>query len=435
VRRRRPSERGREAVARTGAESGSPEATRLHIVVLTTLAELGGAERSLLELVRRLTPELRFTLVLPEDGPLASVACEAGASVELVRWPRVLSGLGERARRRIGPVALVRAAASAPGVLAALGRTIRRLEPDAVVTNGIKAHVLGALVRRSSGTPLVWYAREGLEDRPRSRALLRLAAARCDGAIAISRYVASEFRPLVPPRAPIHVVPNIVDLERFRPGLRAAADLAKAPDEIRFGVVGALTPLKGQDLFLDAAARVVREVPRARFVIVGGSPYRTEAGLGFEAALLEQARTLGIEPQVSFLGAREDVASVMAGLDVLVQPNRGPEGLGRSILEAMASAVPVVVVDRWGPRELVRDGETGLLVPPLDVPALAERMVTLARNPALRARLGRAGRAWVTAEHDPDRLAARCRDALVEMIGAGAPRRGPGVKEMALSGR
>ncbi|MGH7894895.1 MAG: glycosyltransferase family 4 protein [Candidatus Binatia bacterium] len=406
-----------------------------HVAVLGTLAQLGGAEQSLLEVVRHLGREMRFTVVLPEDGPLATRVCDAGASVELVRWPAALAAFGERTRGHFRFARLARAVVATPGVLRELRRTLTRLAPDVVVTNGIKAHVLGALVRRPADPPLVWYAREGLEDRPYSRTLLGLLSHRCDGAIAISRYVASEFRPLMPLRAPIHVVPNIVDFARFRPGLRSPADLPKAPGEVRFGVVGALTPLKGQDLFLEAAARVVAALPDARFVIVGGSPYRTEATLGFGERLRGQARALGIERHVAFLGARDDVASVMASLDVLVQPNRGPEGLGRSIVEAMATALPVVVVDRWGPRELVRDGETGLLVPHLDVPALAERMVRLGSDPALRTRLGRAARTWVTHAYDPDRLGAGFRAALTEMLGARASRLGAGVKEMALTGR
>jgi glycosyltransferase involved in cell wall biosynthesis len=243
------------------------------------------------------------------------------------------------------------------------------------------------------------------------------------GAVAISEYVAGELA-AAPAGTPIRVVYNIVDGERFRPGLAAPTDLGKVPGEVRFGVVGALTPLKGQDLFLRAAARVVRELPHARFVLVGGTPYRTEAGLGFAEALRREASALGLDGRVRFLGQRADAARVIASLDVLVQPNRGPEGLGRAVLEAMACGVAVVAVERWGLGEIVRDGETGLATPHLDVEALAARMRRLGTDAALRVRLGRAGRRWVTT-HQPGPARPRVRERRRRGARAGGAHRAP----------
>src|SRR5262249_9344252 len=113
----------------------------------------------------------------------------------------------------------------------------------------------------------------------------------------------------------------------------------------------------------------------------------------------------------------------------------GPEGLGRVVLEAMACGVPVVTVDRWGPRELVTDGETGLLVPPGDVDALADRMRRLASDPALRVRLGAAARRWVRAHHDPATRAHGFRDALCAIAGLPAPLATSIAQDVATAGR
>jgi glycosyltransferase involved in cell wall biosynthesis len=96
-------------------------------------------------------------------------------------------------------------------------------------------------------------------------------------------------------------------------------------------------------------------------------------------------------------------------LDVVVQPNRGPEGLGRSMLEAMSAGVPVIAVDRWGPAEIVADGDTGLLTPWMDVEALSERMLRLARDHTLRRRLATNAEAWLTARIDPQAIAGEFR--------------------------
>lgn len=395
--------------------------TRPHVVALATLGRLGGAERSLLEVVRRLDGDFRFTVVVPEDGPLGGAVRDAGAACVVVPWPEAFATLGERTGgTRI--VGMLRAAASMGVLRTRLVAALAHLAPDVLVTNGVKAHLLGALVRGLVDRPVVWCAREGVEDRPLSRLVLRQAARRCDGVIAISRYVAGQFRPLVPGPAPIHVVRNIVDLRAVRPGLSSPPDLTKPAGAFWIGIVGALTPLKGQDLFLDAAARVAARVPAARFVVVGGEPYRTEARLGFGATLAARARALGIAERVDFLGERDDAPAIIANLDVLVQANRGPEGLGRAVLEAMACGVPVIAVDRWGPRELVQDGATGFLVAPGDVAALAERIERLATAPALRTALGAAGRRAILADGDPARLAAAFRDALRAIAGLPAPR-------------
>jgi glycosyltransferase involved in cell wall biosynthesis len=228
---------------------------------------------------------------------------------------------------------------------------------------------------------------------------------------------------------------NIVDPVRLRPGLRLPADLRKPAGTLWLGVVGALTPLKGQDVFLDAAAHVAARVPEARFLVVGGEPYRTEARLGYAATLGERVRALGLAGRVDFLGERDDAPAVIANLDVLVQPSRGPEGLGRTILEAMACAVPVVAVDRWGPREIVAHGETGLLVPPNDAAALADAMARLAGDVALRARLGEAARQWMVAHGEPMRLARAFRDALVAIAGLAPARPAPRAQDAAVGGR
>jgi glycosyltransferase involved in cell wall biosynthesis len=402
-----------------------------HLVVLATHARLGGAERSLVELVGRLRDDLRITVVVPGEGPLAAAVRDAGAACRIVAWPDAFATLGERARRPT-PLGLVRAAASLVAVGARVRAELARLAPDVLLTNGAKAHVLGALAR-PRGVPVVWCAREGLEDRPLSRRVLGHAARRCDGAIAISRYVAGELRPIVPGPAPIHVVRNVVHVPDRRPAL--PDDLAKGAGDVWLGVVGALTPLKGQDLFLEAAARLADDVPAARFLVVGGEPYRSEAGLGFASTLRARAAALGIADRTWFLDERDDAAAVIAHLDVLVQSNRGPEGLGRVILEAMAAGVAVIGVDRWGPRELVVDGETGFLVPPGDVDALADRMRRLAVDPALRVRLGAAGRRWMRLHNDPATLARAFRDALWE-IARLAPRADtPVVQDTAMAGR
>ena len=425
------------------------------VAVLCAISGLGGAEISLLELVARLRDSYEFHLIVPGEGSFKKNAELAGAKTWVLAWPEALAKTGETAAHA-GPMRLLRAMASVQDFTRRLSKLIAGIGPSALITNAVKAHVVGALIRRPKRVPLIWYMRDGLEDRALSRKLLAALSWRCDLAICISHYVAGQFRRYVSASVPANVVYNIVDLERFRPysdrdtGTQPSAcrgcanpdfvafdvpeyvpDFAlpqfefdecgkmepkKNPAEVWFGMVGAITPLKGQDIFIEAAEKVLKRLPDAAFVIVGDNPYATESTLGYQQALLRKVEDSALRGRVKFLGYRKDVPEILARLDVLVQPNRGPEGLGRSVLEALACGVPVIAVDKWGPAELICDGRTGLLFPPLDTDMLAARMIELGRDRTLRKKMGSRGRGWIQENLVPDDLAKQFAGILTKTI-------------------
>jgi glycosyltransferase involved in cell wall biosynthesis len=362
--------------------------------VLCAISGLGGAEFSLLELVARLRDSYEFHLIVPGEGPLKQSAEAAGAKVWLLPWPEAIAGVGETAQRP-GPAQLLRFATSLRSFARQLSKLLDEIEPSVFVTNSAKAHVIGALTRKRNNVPLIWYMRDGLEDRALSRKLLGLLSRRCDLTVCISRYVAAQFRQYVSSSVPAIVLYNIVDLSRFHPGALATADISKKPDEIWFGIIGAITQLKGHDIFLDAAEKVLSQLPNANFVIVGNNPYFTEAGSLYEEHLRQRVANSSLRDRVRFMGFRTDVPNVLAQLDVLVQPNRGPEGLGRSVLEAMACGLPVITVNKWGPAEVIQDGRTGLLFAPRDTGQLTAHMLKLGRDESLRKTMGKGGHDWI----------------------------------------
>ena len=379
-----------------------------HVAVLSPLSRMGGAETSLVELIRRLHGVPRVSVIVPDTGPLRDAASAAGAPTHILPWPRRLQALGDRAgTASVGRI--LRAALDLRPFARQLAILLTRIEADVLVTNGIKAHVVGAAARRRSNIPLIWYLRDGLEGRRMSARLLRRPAHNCAGAIAISNYLKTEFRHQLKTSVPVHVLYNIIDTDAYRPGNLPPADLHKPPGEIWYGTIGAITSLKGQDLFLQAAVNVLRAVPTARFFIVGTKLYDSTADVHFEQTLRASLRDQALETHVCFLGQRQDVPRLLSVLDVVVQPNRGPEGLGRSVLEAMTSGLPVIAVNRWGPAEIIRDEETGVLVPWMDTTALARQMVRLGQDAGLRRRLGLNARAWVLKHLDADRIVAEFR--------------------------
>ena len=384
------------------------------VAVLCAISGLGGAELSLLEMVKRLRDSYEFHLMIPAAGPFQRGAEAAGAKVWILPWPDAVYSTGETAMHA-GAVKLLHAASDLRPFTKQLSQLLEEIQPAVFITNAVKAHIIGALARKPKNVPLIWYMRDGLEDRILSRKLLSLLSRRCDMTVCISNYVASQFNEYVSRSVPATVIYNIIDLNRFHPGVVPAPDLSKGPEEVWFGVVGAITPLKGHDVFLKAAEKVLKRLPKSVFVIAGTNPYITESGMDYEGQLQRRsAETLG--DRVRFLGFRSDVPALLAQLDVLVQPNRGPEGLGRSLLEAMACARPVIAVDKWGPAELVQHGETGLLFPPLDSDQLAAHMFTLAKDEPLRRYMGEHGHDWIHRNLVARKLAGQLDSVLSSVI-------------------
>jgi glycosyltransferase involved in cell wall biosynthesis len=167
------------------------------------------------------------------------------------------------------------------------------------------------------------------------------------------------------------------------------------PHSLIVGNIAALVPHKGQKYLVDAAALVVREVPEARFLVLGEGELR--------AVLEQQIKHLHLAQHVVLAGFRADILALLKGLDLFVMSSV-TEGLGTSLLDAMAAGRPIVATRAGGIPEVVVDGVSGLLVPPRDAHALAEAILGMLRDEALRQRLAEAGFARVRARFSVDRM-------------------------------
>ncbi len=161
------------------------------------------------------------------------------------------------------------------------------------------------------------------------------------------------------------------------------------------GNVAALVPHKGQKDLIAAAAKVVRAIPDARFVILGDGELRP--------ALDQQIRSLGLERHVFLAGFRPDALALQKSFDIFVMSSI-TEGLGSSMLDAMACGTPVVGTRAGGIPEAIEHGRTGLLVAPHHPDELAAAIVRLLKDPALRASLGTAARAHVESAFSVDHM-------------------------------
>ncbi len=218
--------------------------------------------------------------------------------------------------------------------------------------------------------------------------LLNFGARRLDIFQCISQHTLLILRKAGYPEDRLHLIPNAVDARRF--------DAAQAGRDgpVRVVFAGRHVPVKALDVLLRAWARV-RAPQGSQLVLAGDGPEH--------AALLALARELGIEARVQFPGMVSDIPGLFRDAQLYVQASH-QEGLPNAVLEAMAGALPVVATRVSGHEDVVRDGSTGLLVPPADPAALAQALQTLVDSPELRQRMGMAGRDAVLAGYSPERV-------------------------------
>lgn len=183
----------------------------------------------------------------------------------------------------------------------------------------------------------------------------------------------------------MQVIHNGVDIARFTPSKMnlLRRELSLSPESFIVCSLGNVRPAKGYDHLIEAAGQVVREAPHIHFVIAG-------QGKGqLLARLQEMRRRRQLQGNVHFLGFREDAVSILSSSDVFLLPSTS-EGFSISTIEAMACGLPVVATRSGGPEEIVTSGVDGQLIPATSSTSIAETILELARDAALRKRLGRA---------------------------------------------
>jgi glycosyltransferase involved in cell wall biosynthesis len=239
--------------------------------------------------------------------------------------------------------------------------------------------------------------------------LHRITLAKAARIIAVSSAVASQLRTdAVVPLEKISVVLNGVDVGKFVSVAakfdhsQFLADWKLPEDSLLVGIVGELSPLKGQEEFLHAAVRILKECPHAHFIIAGTDHSR---GKEHRERLERLIDGLDLTERVRLVGWLDDLAQLYSALDVFVSASH-TESFGLTIAEAMASGTAVVATETDGASELIQAGETGLLVPIGDVNQLATAIVGLLRDVETRFRLGKDARQVAATRFSVERMVA-----------------------------
>ncbi|OGV65921.1 MAG: hypothetical protein A2498_12715 [Lentisphaerae bacterium RIFOXYC12_FULL_60_16] len=349
---------------------------------------LGGAERSLLDVVRHLDPHRYFPVVcLPHPSPLASALRDAGIQtihLPIRRVTRTPSGFFSLAwNHALGSTRMA-------GIL-------QSLRPAIVHANSLTALLCAGPASRRQGIPCLWHCRDLSSIKPFQSAVRRWATG---GVIAISDTIARHLASSLGSSLTPITIPNGIDLAPDVPppeSGRFRQQYGIQPATFLVGNIGQLVPWKRHDRFLDAMTRVAAILPDSRFVIAGTDPYNDHPAM--VRALQARASSPALRGRVIFTGHLPDIRPLLADLDCLVH-TADREPFGRVIVEAMAAGCPVVAVKSGGPAEIIRDGTDGLLVDPADLDAISQSVIRIAQDPLLTEQLTTSARSRARDAYD-----------------------------------
>jgi glycosyltransferase involved in cell wall biosynthesis len=382
----------------------------IRVLYLDHTVTLSGGELALARLLgaldrTRVTP----IVVLAEDGPLRELLAQQAVETHVLPLDEKLRRVRKDSLGIAGLLGQLRSLGSLWRYARRLSGFARQQRADLIYSNSLKSDFYGALAARLAGLPVVWHVRDRIEGSylpPAAVWLVKLLARHVPNCVVANS--ASTLATLnLRGRRPAAIIASGLTREHIE---RCSA--ARQPDSMpRIGIIGRIAPWKGQDVFLEAAALLLRSGVLARFRIVGAPLFGEEA---FEQQLRALATTLGIEAQVEFLGFG-DVPEVLRSLDVLVHASKMPEPFGQVIIEGMAAGLPVVATDGGGAREIIDNGRTGVLVPMGDAGALARALAQLLREPDQARQLAAAGRQHVLTHYSIER-SARQSEALYAQL-------------------
>ncbi len=250
-----------------------------------------------------------------------------------------------------------------------LKEKIEKINPDIVLTNSIRAHILATKALKKLNYPLAFF----VHDFTFPKRFFQIAQKRANQIFTCSEAVKQDLLIKGGQEEKIQIAYNGVDIGNF--------PFKKRENIKKIGIMGRIDTWKGQDIFIESAGLLKNY--DFEFFIYGESSLYDEKTRKFEEYLKVMTKTKHLEDRIHFMGF-VPAETALQNLDLVVHASTEPEPFGRVIIEAMASGIPVIATDAGGASEIIRNRETGLLIEPKDANLLAERIKELKNNSELR---------------------------------------------------
>jgi glycosyltransferase involved in cell wall biosynthesis len=342
------------------------------ILYVSAVSEIGGAEKSLLDILDCLDRS-RFepAVVLPGNGPLKDEIHKRQIQTADVRI--------QRFKKTLNPFKLGKYPASWQVGIRELGGVMDRFESELVHANGDMAQLFAYPAAERRELPIIWHVRDLTPHR-----LFRWKLGQhVHQVIAISSAVREMLLSTGVPGNRVKLILNGIDTAPFE-ALPPVEESCQ-----RVGMIAHLYPWKGHKDFLQMAALVKAAIPDSEFVIAGEDILNDQAWYKDELQLLR--KELNLDPAVEFAGHVQDVPALISELALLVVPSHG-EPFGRCLVEGMSAGRPVIAWDTGGPTEILNEGSTGRLIEPYNIGALADAVIQLLKDRKTLTEMGEAAR-------------------------------------------
>ncbi|BCM90914.1 spore coat protein SA [Abditibacteriota bacterium] len=385
-------------------------------------ARMGGGEISLFNLVTHVDrSKIEPVVVLASDGELRERLRAAGIEVHVLRLDESVTEVRKDSLSSTRAVSFAQVSQIARYIWRLRG-FMRARGAEIVHANSLKADLIAAVAARLCGVPVIWHVRDRIADDylpPLATRVFRLLCRVLPNFVIVNSN-ATLATLEIPRQRRARVIYNGVvhdglppeEFEEDPRSLRgrpqpnqngAAANATtvtpitvpsekgtqRREAELLIGLVGRISPWKGQDIFLRAADEVIKKFPRARFQIIGAPLFGEE---DYEKEIRDLCDELELNDNVEWLGFRRDVPQLISKLDLLVHASKTGEPFGQVVVEAMMASKPVVATAGGGIPEIVLDGQTGYLVPMNDAPAMADAIVRVLDDASNAQKMGERGR-------------------------------------------
>jgi glycosyltransferase involved in cell wall biosynthesis len=380
------------------------------LLFLDQFGYLGGAQRVLWEILKSLD-STEYDCCAAINGPGEFQDTLLNARISVLNLPL---GNYHSARKTLPDVA--RLGVRTLACTTQLVMQGRRRPWDMLWANGPRTFMVAVLAGLATGTPVVWHLHKIFTSKSEIMSLLifsrwvkRIIA--CSGAaatpfLASRRQLESKIRILYNPH------PDWVWAPTDRQASRLRREFDLAGRNYLFGILGRVTPFKGQKGFLYAAARVTKQFPEARFFVIGSPAPADLTDLGYQTELRQLVGNFGLDRHVFFLPHQSNIREYIEGLDAVVMSSIGPEALPQTLIEAMFLEKPVIAPAQGGIPEMINESVTGLLYKAGDEEALTRRMLDLARCHELGVQLGLRARENVLEQFSRERFRRGIREEI-----------------------
>jgi Glycosyltransferase len=370
---------------------------KFNILYLHNESIMGGAEISLLNLVKRLDKKLFVPhFACSKEGPFVDELRKLEILPDFVQFPGI---------RWPNPVRIY-------NTIRNLIDIIKKRHIDLIHSNQPRSNLFGAIAAKIKNVPIVWHERCIERGRFDSDNIFSFLPDRiiCNSRAVRNRFTKDKID------AKIRTIINGVDLSEFNPELNGSVireEFNIDENERIVGAIGRIDPEKGYEYFLESARIILQDVRNVRFLIVGGASNNHS----FEKLLHKMSVEKGIDKKTIFTGFRKDIPQLLASMDVVVLPSE-IDACSRVLFEAMAMQKPVVATNAGGTPEVVQDGITGLLVKPRDSSDMAKSIMKLLQNKSLSEQYGKAGRKRVEEMFTIERNVKETENVYLELLGS-----------------